>query len=107
MHKFRRDVDHKLRVLQHADKIGDVGKACRASLPAAVSACSFPDNSTIVRSVMMTCHLIEKPPAWRLASFRSQRAARLVTLRDRCSEIGVYAFYGAHAAFSAPVCNQV
>lgn len=28
MHKFRRDVDHKLRVLQHADKIGDVGKAC-------------------------------------------------------------------------------
>lgn len=29
MHKFRRDVDHKLRVLQHADKIGDVGKACR------------------------------------------------------------------------------
>ncbi len=29
MYKFRRDVDHKLRVLQHADKIGDVGKACR------------------------------------------------------------------------------
>jgi transposase-like protein len=29
MHKFRRDVDHKLRVLQHADNIGDVGKACR------------------------------------------------------------------------------
>jgi transposase len=29
MHKFRRDVDHKLRVLQHAEKIGDVGKACR------------------------------------------------------------------------------
>ena len=29
MHKFRRDADHKLRVLQHADKIGDVGKACR------------------------------------------------------------------------------
>lgn len=29
MHKFRRDVDHKLRVLQHADQIGDVGKACR------------------------------------------------------------------------------
>ncbi len=26
MYKFRRDVDHKLRVLQHADKIGDVGK---------------------------------------------------------------------------------
>jgi transposase len=29
MHKFRRDADHKLRVLQHADKIGDVGKAYR------------------------------------------------------------------------------
>src|SRR6476469_3943469 len=29
MYKFRRDVDHKLRVLQHADKIGDVGKACQ------------------------------------------------------------------------------
>ena len=29
MYKFRRDVDHKLRVLQHADKISDVGKACR------------------------------------------------------------------------------
>ncbi|WP_425905388.1 hypothetical protein [Nitrobacter sp. TKz-YC02] len=29
MHKFRRDVGYKLRVLQHADKIGDVGKACR------------------------------------------------------------------------------
>lgn len=29
MHKFRRDVDHKLRVLQHADKIGDVGKSCQ------------------------------------------------------------------------------
>ena len=29
MHKFRRDVAHKLRVLQHDDKIGDVGKACR------------------------------------------------------------------------------
>jgi hypothetical protein len=29
MHKFRRDSDHKLRALQHADKIGDVGKACR------------------------------------------------------------------------------
>ena len=29
MHKFRRDVDHKLRVLRHADQIGDVGKACR------------------------------------------------------------------------------
>ena len=29
MHKSRRDVDHKLRVLQHADKIGDVGKACQ------------------------------------------------------------------------------
>ena len=27
--KFRRDVDHKLRVLRHADQIGDVGKACR------------------------------------------------------------------------------
>lgn len=26
MDKFRRDVDHKLRVLQRADKIGDVGK---------------------------------------------------------------------------------
>jgi transposase InsO family protein len=29
MHKFRREVDHKLRVLRHADQIGDVGKACR------------------------------------------------------------------------------
>jgi hypothetical protein len=29
MHKFRCDVDHKLRVLKLADKIGDVGKACR------------------------------------------------------------------------------
>jgi transposase-like protein len=29
MHKFRRDADHKLRVLQHADRIGDIGKACR------------------------------------------------------------------------------
>jgi hypothetical protein len=29
MYKFRRDVDHKLRVLQYADKIGDVGRACR------------------------------------------------------------------------------
>ncbi len=29
MHKFRREVDHKLRVLIHADQIGDVGKACR------------------------------------------------------------------------------
>jgi transposase InsO family protein len=29
MHKFRRDVDHKLRVLRHASQIGDVGKACR------------------------------------------------------------------------------
>src|SRR6516165_10926155 len=29
MHKLGREVDHKLRVLQHADKIGDVGKACR------------------------------------------------------------------------------
>lgn len=28
-HKFRRDVDHELRVLNHADQIGDVGKACR------------------------------------------------------------------------------
>jgi len=28
-HQFRRDVDHKLRVLNHADQIGDVGKACR------------------------------------------------------------------------------
>ena len=28
-YKFRRDVDHKLRVLRHADQIGDVGKACR------------------------------------------------------------------------------
>lgn len=29
MHKFRRDVDHKLRVFRHAEKIGDVGNACR------------------------------------------------------------------------------
>ena len=29
MHKFRRDADHKFRVLQHADKFGEVGKACR------------------------------------------------------------------------------
>ena len=29
MHKFRRDVDHKLRILRHADQIGNVGKACR------------------------------------------------------------------------------
>lgn len=29
MHKFRRDVDHKLRALQHADKIGDASKAFR------------------------------------------------------------------------------
>jgi transposase-like protein len=28
-YKFRRDADHKFRVLQHADKIGDVGKARR------------------------------------------------------------------------------
>lgn len=26
MHKFKRDMDHKLRVLQRADKIGDVDK---------------------------------------------------------------------------------
>lgn len=31
MHKFRRDVDHELRMHQHTDKIGDVGKACRIS----------------------------------------------------------------------------
>lgn len=30
MHKFRPDVDHKPRVLQHADKIGDVGKAYKS-----------------------------------------------------------------------------
>lgn len=29
MYKFKRDADHKLRVLRHADRIGDVGKACR------------------------------------------------------------------------------
>ena len=29
MYKFRGDADHKFRVLQHADKIGDVRKACR------------------------------------------------------------------------------
>lgn len=29
MYKFRRDADRKLRVLQHADKIGYVGRACR------------------------------------------------------------------------------
>ena len=29
IHKFRRDADHKFRVLKHADKIGNVGKVCR------------------------------------------------------------------------------
>jgi transposase-like protein len=29
MHKFRREAAHKLRVLKHAEAIGDVGKACR------------------------------------------------------------------------------
>ena len=28
MYKFWRDADHKFWVLQHADKISDVGKAC-------------------------------------------------------------------------------
>jgi hypothetical protein len=42
MHKFRRDVDHKLRVLQHADMIGDVDKALRVGAvlqPLPVSRC--------------------------------------------------------------------
>jgi transposase InsO family protein len=30
MHKFRREVDHKLRVLRHASQIGDVGKVERS-----------------------------------------------------------------------------
>ncbi|PTM41519.1 helix-turn-helix domain-containing protein [Bosea sp. 124] len=29
MSRFRREVQHKLRVLRHAEQIGDVGKACR------------------------------------------------------------------------------
>lgn len=29
VHKFRRETEHKLRVLKHAEAAGDVGKACR------------------------------------------------------------------------------
>jgi len=29
MGRFRREVQHKLRVLRHAEQIGDVGRACR------------------------------------------------------------------------------
>jgi hypothetical protein len=29
MHKFRREAEHKLLVLKHAEAVGDVGKACR------------------------------------------------------------------------------
>ena len=29
MYEFKRDAGHKLRVLRHADQIGDIGKACR------------------------------------------------------------------------------
>jgi hypothetical protein len=56
MDKFRRDVDHKLRVLQHAYKIGDVGKhdGILASVGPASIAGGRPIDSTAW-------------PAWRTA----------------------------------------
>ena len=74
-------------------------------MPAAVSARSFPDEFHYSAQCDddMSFAVLEDHPAKRLTRFGPQRAAGLVTLGNRYSEIGADAFYRAHAACLSPV----
>ena len=74
-------------------------------MPAAVSARSFPDEFHYSAQCDddMSFAVLEDHPAKRLTRSGPQRAAGLVTLGNRYSEIGADAFYRAHAACLSPV----
>lgn len=107
MHKFRRDVDHKLRVLRRADPIGDVGKACRCFGVGRVS--SEARVSGPVSCSTLTAALISRRCDSNNASSAIRRRESLdgasLTLLSACHRQRILGYHGCRQGVRIKTCS--